>query len=472
MKLSTKIAYNTIVQVGGKVISTALGLITIALITRQLGAYGFGEYTTIITYLSFFAIFADLGLTLVTVQMISAKNADENGILSNLFTLRLVTAIVFLCFAPAIIYFLPYTPSVKMGALIGVLTFLFPALNQILIGVFQKYLRMDKDVLAEVVGRVVLLAGVVLGIFLGCGLYGVMLSMAASSLVNFLLHYIFSRKFVRIRLTFSPWIWKEIITRSWPLAITITFNLIYLKTDTLILSLLKSPSDVGIYGASYKIIEVASTIPFMFAGIILPILTESWSDGDARRYKHVMQRSFDVMLLFALPLIVGTQFVARDVILLVAGPEFAASGDVLRILIIATGGIFIGCMPAHGLIAVEKQKKAIPAYIFTAISSLAGYLIFIPLYSYIGAAWVTVYSETVISLILLYQAKKYSGFLPNLGMFWKIMLATTTMAAALSLLPDLNIVLTILIGAIIYGLVLFVTGGISKEMLKDLINRN
>lgn len=45
----------------------------------------------------------------------------------------------------------------------------------------------------------------------------------------------------------------------------------YLKTDTLILSLIKSPEEVGLYGAAYRIIDVPTTLPYMFAGIILPI---------------------------------------------------------------------------------------------------------------------------------------------------------------------------------------------------------
>ena len=89
MRLSTRLAYNTIIQVISKVIATALGLVAIAIMTRYLGREGFGQYTTIVTFLSFFGIIADLGLTLVTVQMISQPKVDENKILSNLFSLSL-----------------------------------------------------------------------------------------------------------------------------------------------------------------------------------------------------------------------------------------------------------------------------------------------------------------------------------------------------------------------------------------------
>jgi O-antigen/teichoic acid export membrane protein len=69
MGLAKKVAHNTLVQIIGKLISTGLGLFSLALITRSIGTAGFGEYTTIYTFLTFFAVIADLGLTLITVQM-------------------------------------------------------------------------------------------------------------------------------------------------------------------------------------------------------------------------------------------------------------------------------------------------------------------------------------------------------------------------------------------------------------------
>jgi O-antigen/teichoic acid export membrane protein len=63
MRLSTKIAYNTIAQIIGKALATILGLVAVVIMARYLGRQGFGAYTTIITFLSFFGILADLGLT-------------------------------------------------------------------------------------------------------------------------------------------------------------------------------------------------------------------------------------------------------------------------------------------------------------------------------------------------------------------------------------------------------------------------
>ncbi len=109
MNLAAAVAKNTIIQITGKVVSTILGIFSLALMTRYLGQAGFGEYTTIITFLTFFAIIADLGITLVTTQMISGEKdkAKENKILNNLFSLRLISILIFLGLAVLSVMFFP-----------------------------------------------------------------------------------------------------------------------------------------------------------------------------------------------------------------------------------------------------------------------------------------------------------------------------------------------------------------------------
>lgn len=480
MRLSTKVAYNTIIQVVSKVISTALALVAVAIITRQLGQTGFGEYTTIVTFLSFFAIAADLGLTLITVQMISKPDVDEDYVLGNLFGLRLVTALLFLAPAPLVAIFFPYSATIKMGIIVTSFSFLFIALNQVLVGIFQKNLRMDKVSIADIVSRIFLVIGIVIVYKLNYGLLSILFITSLSSLVNFLFHFYFSRQFTRVKLRFDLKFWKEIMIRSWPLALTITLNLVYLKTDTLLLSVVDRPSEIGIlaevglYGAAYKVIDVLITLPFMFAGIILPILTMSWSHGKKEDFENVLQKSFNVMAIIAIPVSLGTQLVAKDIMTLVAGPDFSGSGKILQILILAAGMIFLGNMLAHAIIAIEKQKTVIKAYFFVAITSVIGYVLLIPIYSYYAAAWVTVYSESVIALASVYIIWKYTRFLPNLKIIIQTGAASLLMCAgiwSLHLFQINNLFIVLTIAILIYFFFLFLFNGLNRKEIIEMLKR-
>jgi len=477
MNLSSKIAYNTIIQLVGKVVSTILGLISLAMMTRYLGQAGFGSYTTIINFVSFFAIIADLGLTLVTVQMISQSGVNEEKVLNNLFGLRLVSIILFLGLAPIISIALPYTIDVKIGIIIAAISFLFPALSQVLIGLFQKKLRMDKSVIAETVSRIILVAGIYLSIKSGYGLNGILWATVISAGFNFVISYLLATKYHLLKPAFDFSLWKEIIKKSWPLAVTIVLNLLYLKTDTLILSLIKTPGEVGLYGAAYRIIDVLTTLPYMFAGIILPILTASWFEARKEYFAAVLQKSFDLMAIFSIPIIAGTLVLAKPLIVLVSGNDFIESGLILKILIFALAAIFLGCMFAHAVIAIGRQKEMIGPYIFVSVSSVILYLIFIPNFSYFGAAAVTIYSEVAIAFFSAYTVWRYAKFIPNFKIVAKTIIASTIMGLGLYFIPNtfyyswLGLITGGALAILIYIVSLYLIKGITQADLKILLNK-
>lgn len=480
MKLSTKVAYNTIIQIISKVISTVLGLIAVAIFTRYLGQVGFGEYTAVMTFLTFFAIIADFGLTLVTVQMLSQPDVNREKMMGNLFGLRLVSAIIIIGSAPIIILLFPYSPAIKFGVLIAVMSLIFVALNQVFVGLFQKELRMDKVSIAEVVSRLFLFVGAIVVYKYDLGLNGVLVANVFSAGVGFALHYIFARQMVCIKPAFDWPVWIKIFHKSWPLAITIILNLVYLKTDILFLSLLPRESELGIiaetglYGAAYKVIDVIVTLPFIFSGIVLPILTARWIEKNRDSFKNILQKSFEILMIFAVPLIIGTQFLAKDIIVLIAGADFIPAAPILQILILAAGFIFLGNAFAHAVIAIDQQKKTIPAYLFTAVTSVFAYLFFIKKYSYFGAAYVTVYSEMAIAIASVYYVWKYTGFKPSWLILLKTGAASLMMALMIMVLHHFhinNLLLILPCAFIVYFVSLYLVKGLAKEDVMVLLNK-
>jgi len=460
-----KIAYNTGINFIAKIIATALGLVAIAMMTRYLGAIGFGQYTTIIAYLQFFGLLADMGLTLVTGQMLAKYPKNENEIINNLFTFRLIAALIFLVPAPIIVLFLPYSLAVKMGVFIAVASFLFIALNQIFVGFYQKNLLMIKASAAEVGSRLILVLGVIIAVYYNLGLQGIVIATTVASLGSFLINYVLASYSIKLRLAYDKTIWREIFSLSWPIALTISFNIIYLKADTLILSLIKSEVDVGLYGAAYRVVDVLTMLPFVLAGLMLPQLTSALRENNKNKFRKIIQNSFDLMIIIALPLVIGTQFVAGPLMRLVAGEEFLASGAILKLLIFAAGIISISVVFSHTILAIEKQKQTIWAYVLTAVTTLIAYLIFIPKYSYLGAAAVTIYSELLIAILIFSITLYYTKFIPNLAITLKSLIACFFMGLGLYYF-NLNLVVTLIMAITIYSLVIIL---LAKRNLQEMI---
>lgn len=471
MSLTRQVAHNTIYQLIGKGITALLSLAAIGIFTRYLGQQGFGSYITILAFLQFFGIIADFGLTLMTVQMIS-ETEDEtrlNKILSNVMTLRTVSAAIFLTLAPLSVLFLPYSADIKTGVAVASLGFFFIVLNQTLTGLFQKKLRMDKPAIAEASSRVIFIALAALCAGFKLGLYAIMISVTISNFAFFLMTYLFSRKYVRLQPAFDWEIWKETAKRSWPIAVSIIFNLIYLKADIIILSLFKDSVTVGLYGASYKVVEGLTVLPMMFMGIILPLLARTWAKTDTERFKRIFQKTLKFLILVSIPMVVGTFFVGEKIMVLIAGREFTASGEVLKILMIGTTLLFLGALPAHAIIALGKQKIMAWGYVLDAAISLLGYLIFIPKYSYLGAAWITVFSQGFIAVLTFAVVYKTVKIKFDLSIVFKSLLSSCLMALFLFCFSNLHILLLLAIAPAIYGLALLPLRAVSRGDIYEIV---
>jgi len=465
-----KIARNTIVQLIGKGFSTILGLIAVVIMTRYLGQEGYGQYTTIVSFLQFFGIIVDFGLTLTTVQMISKPGADEKKILSNIFTLRFWSALIFLGIAPLVALFFPYPSVIKIGIAFTTLSFFFIALQQIQVGIFQKQLKMGKIMIAEIAGRAALVIGVILVAFLNKGILMVMGSIVLGSFVSWLITFIFARRYVKYSWAYDFDVWKKIIITSWPLGVSIIFNLLYLKSDIIILSVVRSQAEVGLYGAPYRVIDILTMIPMMFVGLLLPIFTLKWAEKNLAEFKNIFQMAFNVMAIMAIPIVVGTQFLGEELMVLIAGQEFLISGSLLKILILAQGAIFFGVIFGHLIVALNKQLVMLWGYIITAVLSLTVYFIVIPRYSYYGAAWATVFSEVLIMCLTFFVVYKTTKIFPSFKIFSKAILASAVMGVVLYFARDLHVLILLLISVPVYLGALYLFKGFDKKLVKEIIS--
>lgn len=470
MNLTRQVAHNTIIQISGKVLSTILGLIAVGMMTRYLGQEQFGWYITATSFLQFIGIVMDFGLIPVTAQMLSEPQFDKQTLFKNLLGFRLTSAVLFLAFAPLTSLFFPYPHEVKIA--IGILTIAFfsISINQIFIGLYQTKLKMHIVSVGEVLGRMALVAGVYLLIKQNQGFLPLMITVTVSSLVYTVILWIRGAKETAVSLGFDWPIWRTIMHKMWPVAISIIFNVIYLKGDVILLSLWRDQAEVGVYGAAYRVLDIVAQTAMMMMGVMLPLLAYSWSRSDKETFRVRYQQSFDALMAFAVPSMVGVVVLATPIMKLVAGPTFAVSGGPLRILALAVFGLFLGAVFGHTAVAIDKQKETLWIYISDAILTLIGYLIFIPRFGMYGAAWMSVFSEVYAGVLLMFVIRHYAKEILSLRAFMKIILSSLIMTAAILVVPSWHILLVTMIGAFAYALTLIAIGGISKQTIKDILS--
>ncbi len=472
MSLVRALAWNTGVQMIGKVASTALGVVIVGLLTRYLGQEGFGAYATATAFLQVFTLVLDLGLNVTFVALLGEHADDptyERRCSSALFTLRLISGLAITVLAPAIGWLSPYPSSIKWAILALTGSLLFPSLTQMVTGVQQRHLKMHIAATGEVLGRITLLAGILFAKYLGVGLVPIMWFVSLGGFVNFAWNLFFTRAYGSFAWNWDPKFWKIALTRSWPIGVSILFNLIYFKADTLILSFTRSQAEVGIYSAAYRVLEILITIPFMYAGLVLPLLSRARQTRDNARFAFLMSHSTDAMLLLALPMVAGTVILGPRIMVLIAGAQFIASGSVLKLLIISTGIIYLNVVFAHGVVALQAQRKMLPIYIATALVTLAGYLLFIPRYGMWAAAWLTLFSEICVTSGSYLISRSFVRYAPHLKPAMAGCVASILMSIVVWMLRASWLPIPLSAGALVYVVFVFLLGGVSKKTLQELL---
>ena len=438
MEISKNIAINTIASYIGRAVGTIFALTSIGLITRALGKEGFGEYSTIVAFLTTAQILADLGLHQLLTREISQHPEREKELFSQFFTLRLVFAVLFLSVAAGIVFLFPYSTDVKAGVAVSAIAFVFLSLSQLFSSIFQKYIQVYKAAFAELIGRAAQLGVVAFFFITSPGLLGFLAALILGSFSIFAVNAFFAYRLVPFRLSISFTRWRYILKETLPIAASIAFTMLYFRADTILLSILGTQEEVGVYNVAYKVLEALIFFPAVFVGLMMPAMSRYAKDS-RKKLGELLGRLTDVATIFALPMVVGGILLSASFVNIIGGPEFLVSAQTLQILFIAVGVIFYGTLFGSAVIALNLQKYAMWAYLVGFVVNFVANIIVIPKYSYIGAAWTTVGTEVLVTLFLaalVWRTIRYHPSFPKTSM---AVLGTAVVTAFIFLLaPDIN----------------------------------
>jgi len=206
-------------------------------------------------------------------------------------------------------------------------------------------------------------------------------------------------------------------------------------------------------------------------GIFLPLLSYHWSRKLRHEFTTYYQQAFDTLLLFALPMTIGGYLLATPIITLVAGNEFRTAGPILAVLTIAVGGVYIGAIFGHTAVAINRQREAMWIYLSNALLTLTGYLIVIPRYGIIGAAWMTVASELYAGVALFLLVSHYAKIRLEYTRVGKALVASLIMGLIIFLMGHLPVLFVIGIGALSYVIFLIGLRAVSRSFIFSLITK-
>ena len=383
-------------------------LITFPYSSRILQPDGIGKVNFAQSVISYFAIFAALGISSYGIRE-SAKLRDDKKLLSKFCKEIFILNCISTAFADSILIitiffisnFIPYRAVLCVCSATIIFTtigmdWLYKAEEdyfyitirhlffQILSIIFLFIFVRTKDDYIKYAG---------IAVFANVG----------SNILNFF----HSRKYISFRncKIENPFKHLKAVLVLFSMSVAIS---IYTTLDTTMVGLLSSDYQVGLYTASTKINKIVLQLVTSIGFILMPRLSYYIGKKDFQSFNKLVYKSVDVMFLISIPCAIGLSVLSEGVILLLSGTHYVQAIPVMRmmnpIIVIIGMGSLLG---SQILIPMGKEKYTLISEIIGAVSNFTLNLILIPRFHAFGAAIATVSAESLVTATQLFFARKY-----------------------------------------------------------------
>ena len=437
------------------------------LMLRILQPEGAGRYAFAVAFIGLTEILTRYGLGTLVTREVAADQSQSNRFLANVSMLRLYLWLAAIPLMVAIlgVYFIfgDVTPDILITIGLLAIGTLLSNLSDGLTAIFYAH---EKAEYPAAIATITTLSRVSVGalvLLLGWGIIGLAGASLLANLVAFLvLGYILVTKIYRPSLATDRPLQKEMMAESLPLMINHLLATIFFRIDVFILKPTWGDESVGFYNAAYKYVDGINIIPQYFTLAIFPLMSRFAADSrDSLLRAYFL--SLRLLLILALPIAVGTPFIARELILFLAGEGFLPdSMIVLQLLIWFLPFSFINQVTQYVLIAINQQRHLTKAFIIGVLFNLITNLIFIPLYGYRAAAVTTILSEWALLIPFYRLIRQNLGPVPWFDIVWRPTVAATAMGAGLWAMGEAHFITTVVAAASLYLIALLLVGGLNQ----------
>lgn len=387
--------------------SVLFPLITFPYASRVLGAAGIGKVNYATSIISYFSMFAALGISTYAIRE-GARIRDDKEKFSkfakemlniNLFTTLIAYGVllIFLC--------LPILKNYKILLIILSGTIVFTTIG-------MEWLFVIKEEYAYITKRAILfqfLSLILLFLLVRSkedyGWYAALtvISSGGSAIWNL----VYSRKLVNWRQKITPE-YKKHLKPIFLIFGTSIASSIYMTMDTTMLGAMSGDKATGIYTAAVKINTVVSTLIGTISSTILPRVSYYIGNGLKKEYEKLMQSSMDLLMMIAMPVAIGMMCTSDILILLFSGAEFLPGSTAAKILSAKVVIAAINRVLAYQIcIPYKRDKEVLLSTSGGALFNLIANAALIPIWGVNGASIATFFSEVVVFIILFRYTHKY-----------------------------------------------------------------
>lgn len=396
------VQFNFIMNAILTVSSIIFPMITFPYASRVLSVAGYGKVSFATSVLTYFAMFAALGIPNYGIRACARVRDDKiklSRTAQELIIINLVTSAITYAAFFASLFFVERFQADKTLLIINSVsiilntlgvTWLYSALEQ------YSYITV-RNILCK------LLSIILMFIFVhnpsDYVIYGA-IAMVASGGSN-LWNFINLRRLIILKplgnYHFSQHLKPIFVFFATSIAISVYTNL-----DTVMLGFMTDDTQTGLYSASVKVKNLLCSVVSSLGTVLLPRLSRYVSNEESDKFFETLSKVLNFLLLITLPLTVYFLFFARTSILLFSGAEYEGATLSMQLLMPTVFLIGISGMTGNQiLVPLGREKAVMVSVICGAVVDFGLNWLFIPKWGAAGAAAATLIAEFVVLVVQL-----------------------------------------------------------------------
>lgn len=401
----SKIKKNYIYNVFYQVLLVIIPIITIPYLSRVLGADGIGRVSFAESIVSYFVLFANLGINIYGQREISYAQDDKKRrsiAFYNIFITKLITATTALAIY-SICYFTVLQNTIYLILSIQIISVIFD-----ITWFFQGIEEFDKIVIRN---TIIKLLNIIFIYTLVKGKNSVIIyciSVVLFPLLGFLSLWpnlsSYLEKIDVSKINISN-VLKVSLTLFLP---TIAIQIYTVLDKTMIGIITKDALENGYYEQSIKISRSLLMLITALSTVVIPRVGYYYDKNDHNMVKEILYRSYRFVFMMSIPMCFGLYFVSYNFI-----PWFLGAGFNKSIILVQIFSLLIICISLSNVtgmqyfVPTEQQTKLTISVCIGAVVNFILNCLLIPNFKSVGAAVASVIAEAIITIVQFILAKDY-----------------------------------------------------------------
>lgn len=461
-------SFLTIASIGQKIIS----FVYFTVIARLIGVENTGMYFFALTFTSIFAVVADFGLANVLTREASKSPEKTQSIFSSIFGGKLIFGALAYLLVIFFVNILNYPETTKYLIYLAGFTMWLDNLHSLFYAVFRAKRNLKYESFGIVASQFITLFIGSLALYFKLPLIWLIGAYTCASVFNVFYSSFFAVKvcLIRIKATLSIESCREFFNMAWPFALAGVIGRLYSYSDSLLMSKILTERELGWWSVPYKIVFAFQFIPLALSASVYPVFSALFL-SDRNALAKLFEKSWRYLFTLVFPLAIGIFAISGPFIIMVYGKNYAPSVVPLRILAFSLVFSYLALLSGTFLNAIGQQRKQTIIMAIVLVINVTFNLILLPKIGINGAAISALIGNFVLWLLGFIFVRSYVAINGKMifGYFIRSLVPSLFMGVLVFWLGQkINFIYTIPIGVAVYVILLFITGGLNKEIILEI----